>query len=59
MANVTRKQLAQRTGLTPDIIRRNEARLGLSAIRVTVNRRLVVYPAAKAVRILRARGLAA
>lgn len=57
MANLTQKQIAQRLGVSQRTIRRNEARLGLAAIRVEVNKRLVLYPASKVNRVLRSRGL--
>jgi hypothetical protein len=56
MAVMTRKDIARRVGVSTDIIRRNEARLGLQPVKV--NARLVVYNRKATVRALRARGLA-
>lgn len=57
--NLTRKQIAQRTGMSTQSVKRNERRLGLDQIRVRVNPRLVMYPERRTLQILRARGLEA
>jgi DNA-binding XRE family transcriptional regulator len=57
--NLTRKQIAQRVGMSPQSIKRNEVRLGLDRIRVRVNPRMVLYPERRTLQILRARGLEA
>ena len=53
--NLTRKELARRSGLSAQSIRRNETKLGLRPVRV--NKRLVVYAASAALHALRSRGL--
>lgn len=57
--NLTRKQIAQRVGISTQSVKRNEVRLGLDRVRVRVNPRLVVYPERQTLRLLRARGLEA
>ena len=55
--NLSRKQLAQRTGLSALSIRRNEARLGLDRAKVKVNQRVILYRSKEALQALRSRGL--
>ena len=55
--NLTRKEIARRTGLSAQSIRRNERKLGLDEIKVRVNKRVVIYPERQALRALRSRGL--
>lgn len=55
--NLTRKQIAQRVGVSPQSIKRAERRLGLDQIKVRFNPRVVLYPEKQVTRILRARGL--
>lgn len=57
-ANLTRKQIAQRLGVHPRTVVRNERRLGLAALAVRVNSRLILYPARQVTQVLRRRGLA-
>lgn len=52
-----RKDLARITTLSVDVIRRNEERLGLAAMRRQINQRLIDYPAARAIQSLKARGV--
>jgi|GEM_PF-6587741 len=56
--NLSRKDVAARTGYSVRTIKRHEEKLGLAAIRVKVTGR-VVYPERKALHALRARGLEA
>jgi hypothetical protein len=42
---VTRKEVADLAGVSYDVIRRNEARLGLDRSRVQINKRIIFYRA--------------
>jgi hypothetical protein len=57
--NLTRKEIARRTGLSARAVRSNERKLGLDQIKVNVNKRVVLYPERQALRALRSRGLEA
>ena len=54
---LTRKDLALILGVSVDIIRHNEVRLGLIKYRVRVNKRLIFFRRAEALAELREMGL--
>ena len=54
---LTRQDVALMIDLSVDVVRRNEKRLGLSDIRVDLNKRSIRYRGAEARAALRARGL--
>jgi hypothetical protein len=54
--NISRKEIARRIGISPETIRRNERRLGLSSLRIQVNRRVILYPERASFRALKSHG---
>lgn len=55
---LTRKEVASLLNFrTPDQVRSNESNLGLLDCKVTLNKNVVLYNKAKAMKALRARGL--
>jgi hypothetical protein len=52
----TRKEIAQLINSTPDVVRKNEARLGIQEFKVLINRRNILYKRAGSIKALTERG---
>lgn len=52
-ALLSRKDIAQMTELSVDVVRRNEANLGIAAAKILINGRLIRYRRAKVLPALR------
>jgi hypothetical protein len=57
MSNLSRRQIAQRLGMSVRTLARHEARLGLAAIKVRLSRKMIRYPSAQVARVFKSKGL--